>query len=60
VLEIWVRASEGAMFWVGSAPSCVTAGRDVLIVCCDGLTGFTEAVAATWPQTTVQTLHPFI
>ena len=29
--------------------------RDVLIVCCDGLTGFPEAIAATWPQATVQT-----
>src|SRR5690606_346871 len=29
--------------------------RDVLIVCCDGLTGFPEAVAATWPEATVQT-----
>ncbi len=29
--------------------------RDVLIVCCDGLTGFPEAIEATWPQTTVQT-----
>lgn len=29
---------------------------DVLIVCCDGLTGFPEPVEATWwPQTTVQT-----
>lgn len=26
--------------------------RDVLIVCCDGLTGFPEAIAATWPQAT--------
>jgi putative transposase len=29
--------------------------RDVLIVCCDGLTGFPEAIEATWPQSTVQT-----
>ena len=29
--------------------------RDVLIVCCDGLTGFPEAIAATWPEATVQT-----
>jgi hypothetical protein len=29
--------------------------RDVLIVCCDGLTGFPEATEATWPATTVQT-----
>ena len=27
----------------------------MLIVCCDGLRGFPEAVEATWPQTTVQT-----
>ena len=29
--------------------------RDVLIVCCDGLTGFPEAIEATWPEATVQT-----
>ena len=27
----------------------------MLIVCCDGLTGFGEAVEATWPEATVQT-----
>ena len=33
------------------APSSPTVGvRDVLIVCCDGLTGFPEAIAATWPR----------
>jgi hypothetical protein len=29
--------------------------KDVLIVCCDGLTGFPEAIAATWSQAAVQT-----
>ena len=29
--------------------------KDVLIVCCDGLTGFPDAIEATWPQATVQT-----
>jgi putative transposase len=29
--------------------------RDTLIVCCDGLTGFPEAIEATWPRSTVQT-----
>ena len=29
--------------------------KDVLIVCCDGLTGFPEAVQATWSAATVQT-----
>jgi putative transposase len=28
---------------------------DVLIACCDGLTGFPEAIEATWPNTVVQT-----
>ena len=29
--------------------------RDVLIACCDGLTGLPEAIEAIWPHTTVQT-----
>jgi len=28
---------------------------DVLIACVDGLTGFPEAIEATWPHTVVQT-----
>lgn len=56
VLGIWVQASEGAKFWAGVCAELANRGiRDVLIVCCDGLTGFAEAVAATWPQATVQT-----
>ena len=56
VLGIWVQASEGAKFWAGVCAELRNRGvRDVLIVCCDGLTGFPEAVEATWPQTTVQT-----
>jgi putative transposase len=56
VLGIWVQASEGAKFWAGVCAELRNRGvRDVLIVCCDGLTGFPEAVEATWPATTVQT-----
>ena len=56
VLGIWVQASEGAKFWAGVCAELANRGvRDVLIVCCDGLTGFPEAIEATWPQTTVQT-----
>ncbi|MGC5616544.1 IS256 family transposase, partial [Georgenia sp. Z1491] len=56
VLGIWVQASEGAKFWAGVCAELANRGvRDVLIVCCDGLTGFPEAVEATWPQATVQT-----
>ena len=56
VLGIWIQATEGAKFWAGVCAELANRGvADVLIVCCDGLTGFAEAVEATWPQTTVQT-----
>jgi putative transposase len=56
VLGIWVQTAEGAKFWAGVCAELRNRGvRDVLIVCCDGLTGFTEAIEATWPQATVQT-----
>jgi putative transposase len=56
VLGIWVQAAEGAKFWAGVCAELRNRGvRDVLIVCCDGLTGFPEAVEATWPEAMVQT-----
>jgi putative transposase len=56
VLGIWVQAVEGAKFWASVCAELANRGvRDVLIVCCDGLTGFPDAVAATWPEATVQT-----
>jgi putative transposase len=56
VLGIWVQACEGAKFWAGVCAELRNRGvRDVLIVCCDGLTGFPEAIEATWPAATVQT-----
>ncbi len=56
VLGIWVQATEGAKFWASVCAELANRGvRDVLIVCCDGLTGFPEAVEATWPEATVQT-----
>src|SRR6266511_2902616 len=56
VLGIWVQAAEGAKFWAGVCAELRNRGvRDVLIVCCDGLTGFPEAIEATWPSSIVQT-----
>lgn len=56
VLGIWVQATEGAKFWAAVCAELANRGvTDVLIVCCDGLTGFPEAVEATWPEATVQT-----
>jgi putative transposase len=56
VLGIWVQASEGAKFWAGVCAELANRGvRDILIACCDGLTGLPEAIEATFPHTTVQT-----
>ena len=56
VLGIWVQASEGARFWAGVCAELRNRGvRDILIACCDGLSGLAEAIEATWPHTTVQT-----
>ena len=56
VLGIWLQTNEGAKFWAGVCAELANRGvRDVLIVCCDGLTGLPEAIEATWAQATVQT-----
>jgi transposase-like protein len=56
VLGIWVQTHEGAKFWAGVCAELANRGiRDVLFVCCDGLTGFSDAIEATWQQATVQT-----
>jgi putative transposase len=56
VLGIWVQQAEGAKFWMQVCTELRNRGvRDVLIACCDGLTGLPEAIEAVWPHTTVQT-----
>ena len=56
VLGIWIQTHEGAKFWAGVCSDLANRGvKDVLIVCCDGLTGLPEAIEATWTQATVQT-----
>jgi putative transposase len=56
VLGIWVQASEGAKFWAGVLAELRNRGvKDILICCVDGLTGFSEAIEASFPETVVQT-----
>lgn len=56
VLGIWVQQTEGAKFWASVCAELANRGvRDIIIACVDGLTGFAEAIEATWPQTVVQT-----
>ena len=56
VLGIWVQATEGAKFWASVCSQLANRGiKDVLIVCCDGLTGLPDAIEQAWPQAMVQT-----
>lgn len=57
VLGLWLgKGDEGAKFWLGVLTELRNRGvLDVLIACCDGLTGFSDAIEAVWPQATVQT-----
>ena len=63
VLGIWVAktapesaaAGEGAGFWRAVMADLKNRGvRDILIACCDGLTGFEDAIHAAFARTVVQ------
>ncbi|WP_007510736.1 IS256 family transposase [Pseudofrankia saprophytica] len=55
-LGCWIQDAEGAKFWQKVLADLRNRGvRDLLIVCCDGLTGLPEAVVAVFPETVVQT-----
>lgn len=55
-LGCWIQDTEGAKFWQKVLADLRNRGvRDLLIVCCDGLTGLPEAVVAVFPETVVQT-----
>jgi putative transposase len=56
VLGLWIEGNEGAKFWLKIMTELKNRGvTDVLLVCCDGLKGFPEAIEAVFPRATVQT-----
>lgn len=57
ILGVWLGdGGEGASFWLSVFTELRNRGvNDVLIACCDGLTGLPDALEATWPQVVVQT-----
>ena len=56
VLGLWMAGSEGAKFWLHVVTEIRNRGvRDVLLVCCDGLKGFPEAIESVFPYAIVQT-----
>ena len=55
ILGIWIGAAETSRFWLGVLNDLRTRGvQRAHIFCVDGLNGFSEAIAATFPQARVQ------
>jgi putative transposase len=59
ILGLWAGEhgdGEGAKYWLRVLTEIRNRGtRDVLMVVCDGLKGFPDAIAAVWPQAITQT-----
>jgi transposase-like protein len=56
MLGIWIEQTEGAKFWMKVFSDLKTRGcQDILIAVTDGLKGMSEALAAIFPVTTLQT-----
>lgn len=56
VLGLWIEQNEGAKFWLRALNELKSRGvEDILIAVVDSLKGFPEAIAAAYPETTVQT-----
>lgn len=55
-LGIWIETNEGAKFWAKVLADLGNRGlADILICCCDGLTGLPDAIRSVFPDTVVQT-----
>ena len=55
VLGIWISKNEGAKYWLSVLTDLKNRGvSDVFIACCDGLSGFPEAIETAFPQVQVQ------
>jgi putative transposase len=55
-LGCWIADSEGAKFWQKVVTDLRNRGlKDILVACCDGLTGLPDAIRSVFPDTIVQT-----
>ncbi len=55
-LGLWLESHEGSKFWLSVLTDLKNRGvQDIFFVCCDGLTGFPQAIEAAFPNTVVQT-----
>jgi transposase-like protein len=56
ILGLWIEQTEGAKFWMKVFADLKARGcQDILIAVTDGLKGMSEALAAVFPATTLQT-----
>jgi putative transposase len=56
VLGLWIQRTEGAHFWLQVLTELKNRGvQDILFACCDGLTGFPQAIETAFPKAIVQT-----
>ncbi|MBD3884747.1 IS256 family transposase, partial [Phormidium tenue FACHB-886] len=55
LLGMWMTQNESAKFWLQVLNELQNRGlKDIFIACCDGLTGFADAIEAVFPKTSVQ------
>lgn len=55
ILGIWIGENESASFWLSVCTDLKSRGvEDILIVCKDGLSGFSEVIQSVFPQTHIQ------
>ncbi len=55
ILGIWIGESESSSFWLGVCNDLKNHGvEDILIACKDGLSGFSKAINAAFPETEIQ------
>jgi transposase-like protein len=56
VLGVWIAAGESAKFWNSVLVQLRNRGlKDILILCCDGLSGLPDAARAAFPDVVIQT-----
>ena len=55
LLGLWIKQNEGAKFWLHVLTELKNRGvADIFIACCDGLSGFPQAIETVYPKAQVQ------
>ena len=55
VLGLWIGETESSKYWLSVINEMKNRGvQDILIACVDGLSGFSEAISAVFPETEIQ------